>query len=147
MKHNAAFRKLRLRQLERSLAPFEPVRHAQRPRLGWVSAIREGRGVTLRELADDLGITPQGVLKLQKSEANESITLKRLSDIARALDCELVYALVPKTGKLTDVQSERSRSRAAERVRAAEHTMVLENQAAGNVEQRIVEEQETDSAK
>jgi predicted DNA-binding mobile mystery protein A len=95
----------------------------------------------LRELAATLAVTPQAVVQLQHSEERESISLKRLREAAAAMECELVYALVPKTGKLTDVIEERNRKKAAERVVAVEHTMALENQAAGNVAAQIKEEQ------
>jgi hypothetical protein len=88
-----------------------------------------------------LAVTPQAVQKLQMSEANETISLKRLREAAEAMGCELVYALLPKSGMLTDAVEEGELKRAAERVLAAEHTMVLEDQAAGNVQKRIEEEQ------
>lgn len=141
MKHDAQFRKLRLRQLERALSAYAGVRQSARPRAGWLSAIREARGIPLRQVAKTLGVTPQAVQKLQVSEANESISLKRLRKAAEAMECELVYALVPKSGVLTDAVEEGELNRAAERVLAAEHTMILEDQAAGDVQQRIEEEQ------
>jgi len=57
------------------------------------------------------------------------------------MGCDLVYALLPKSGKLTDAAEEQKHDQAAERVLAAEHTMVLEDQAAGEVQKRIEEEQ------
>jgi predicted DNA-binding mobile mystery protein A len=141
MKYDTQFRKLRLRQLNRALLAYRGARQSTRPRAGWLAAIREARGLTLRDLASILAVTPQAVLKLQHSEARESISLKRLREVAEAMECDLVYALVPKNGTLTDAVEERNRKNAAERVLAAEHTMVLEDQAAGNVEKRIEEEQ------
>jgi hypothetical protein len=52
-----------------------------------------------------------------------------------------VYALLPRSGHLTDAVEDRERHRAAERVLAAEHTMVLEDQGVGDVQKRIEEEQ------
>jgi predicted DNA-binding mobile mystery protein A len=141
MKHDAQFRKLRRRQIDRALIPFAGARQSSRPRSGWLSAIREARGIPLREVAATLAVTPQAVQNLQKSEANESITLKRLREAGEAMGCELVYALVPKSGALTDAVEEAEYKRAAERVLAAEHTMLLEDQAAGDVQKRIEEEQ------
>jgi predicted DNA-binding mobile mystery protein A len=141
MKHDAQFRRLRLRQIERALAAFAGARNGARPRTGWLAAIREARGISLREVAAALGVTAQAVQNLQKSEARESISLKRLREAAEAMGCELVYAIVPKSGSLTDAVAEAELKQAAERVLAAEHTMVLEDQAAGDVQKRIEEEQ------
>ena len=142
MKHDAAFRKLRLAQLERALAPYAEARKRERPRLGWLSTIREAQGIPLREIAATLAVTPQAIQKLQVSEANETISLKRLRETAEAMGCELVYALVPRSGRLRDVPGERENQRAAERVLAVEHSMMLEDQAVGDVQKRIREEQE-----
>ncbi|HWQ93486.1 MAG TPA: transcriptional regulator [Clostridia bacterium] len=141
MKHDALFRKLRLRQLDRALSAYAQLRKTARPRSGWLCAIREARGIPLRQIGATLSVTPQAVQSLQISEANESISLKRLREAAEAMDCELVYALLPRSGKLTDAAAEREQERASERVLAAEHTMVLEDQAAGDVQKRIEEEQ------
>jgi predicted DNA-binding mobile mystery protein A len=140
MKHDASFRKLRLRQLHRALSGFAQARQSVRPRSGWLSAIREAQGIPLRQIAKTLAVTPQAVQQLQVSEANEAISLKRLRQAADAMGCDLVYALVPRTG-LTDAAEDRERKKAAERVLAAEHTMVLEDQGAGDVQRRIEEEQ------
>jgi predicted DNA-binding mobile mystery protein A len=142
MTDNAQFRKLRLRQLDRALSAFASVRHSARPRAGWLSAIREAQGITLRQVADTLAVTPQAVQRLQLSEANEAISLKSLRQAAEAMGCDLVYALVPRSGNLTDAKADRKRRNAAERVLAAEHTMLLEDQAAGDVQKRIAEEQD-----
>src|ERR1039458_777513 len=100
MKHDAQFRKLRLRQLERALSPYAEARRSPRPRSGWLSAMREARGIRLRQIATPLAVTPQAVQKLQISEGNESISLRRLRETAEAMGCELVYALLPRSGKL-----------------------------------------------
>jgi predicted DNA-binding mobile mystery protein A len=141
MKHDAQFRKLRLRQLDRALSVFAEARQSVRPRSGWLSAIREAQGIPLRQIAKTLAVTPQAVQKLQISEANEAISLKRLRQAAEAMGCDLVYALLPRSGRLTDAVEDQERQRAAERVLAAEHTMVLEDQGAGDVQKRIEEEQ------
>ena len=141
MKHNAQFRKLRLRQLDRALSVFAQARQSARPPSGWLSAIREAQGIPLRQIAKILAVTPQAVQRLQISEANEAISLKRLRQAAEAMGCDLVYALLPRSGHLTDAVEDRERRRAAERVLAAEHTMVLEDQGAGDVQKRIEEEQ------
>src|SRR5882724_3684631 len=141
MKHDAQFRKLRLRQLDRALSAYAKARQSVRPRSGWLCAIREARGIPLRQIATTLAVTPQAVQKLQISEANEAISLKRLRQAAEAMGCELVYALLPRSGTLTDAVEAPRRQRAAERILATEHTMVLEDQGAGDVQKLIAEEQ------
>jgi predicted DNA-binding mobile mystery protein A len=134
------FKKLRLRQLERAVAPFLAARHSARPQKGWIRAIREATGVPLRQLAQRLHRSMPLVNYLENSEAEYRITLGSLRDAADALGCELVYALVPKNGSIQELAEEGARSKAAENVRAVEHSMALEDQAVGGVQEKIEEE-------
>jgi predicted DNA-binding mobile mystery protein A len=140
---NRAFRTLRLAQLERALHPFLAAKETPRPQRGWIRAIREASGVTVREMAKRLRRAPSVAAHLEGSEAEYRITLGRLRDAADALGCQLVYALVPKNGTVGSIQElseERARTRAAENVRAVEHSMALEDQAVGGVPEKIEEE-------
>lgn len=140
MKHDAEFRKLRLRQLNRAFTAYAKTRRIPRPKGGWLAAIREACGMPLSKVGARLSVTPQAIQKLQQSESLESITLKRLREVADALGCELVYAIVPKNGRLTDSIEEQNRKNATQRVIAVEHSMQMEDQSAGNVKDRIKEE-------
>ena len=136
------FRILRAKQLARALQPFIQAKGTLRPQKGWIRAIREVAGVSVRELAKRLSRSASSGLvpHLEKSEAEYRITLGSLRDAADALGCQLVYALVPKTGNVQDLLEQRARTKAEENVRAVEHSMVLENQAVGGVEEKVAEQ-------
>ena len=134
------FRRLRLEQLERTLSPFFEVKDSPRPQRGWLRAIREATGVTVREMAKRLRKSPSIVIYLEKSEAEYRISLGNLRAAADALGCQLVYALVPKNGSIQELSEQRARAKASENVRAVEHTMVLEDQAVGGLHEKIEEE-------
>ncbi|MGB7848498.1 MAG: mobile mystery protein A [Candidatus Acidiferrum sp.] len=134
------FRTLRTKQLERALEAFTQAKNSPRPQKGWLRAIREATGISLRELATRLKKTPPLAAKLEKSEAEYRITLGSLRDAADALGCQLVYALVPKSGSIHDLAELGARMKAAENVRAVEHSMALEDQAVGGIEDKIEEE-------
>jgi predicted DNA-binding mobile mystery protein A len=136
----AEFRKLRARQLERTLQPFVAAKGSLRPQKGWLRAIREATGIKVRELARRLRKAPSLVVQLEKSEAEYRITLGSLREAADALGCQLVYALVPKNGSIQELSEERARAQAIENVRAVEHSMALEDQAVGGVANKIEEE-------
>ena len=59
--------------------------------------IREALGMTYSQFAQRLGITRQGVKKLEDDEVFGGASLDRLRRAAAALDCRLVYALVPNS--------------------------------------------------
>src|SRR5438552_3602560 len=133
-------RNLRISQLQRSLAPFLATKDIPRPQKGWIRAIREVTGITVRELANRLHKAPSVAAHLESSEAEYRITLTSLRKAADALGCELVYALVPKSGSIHDLAEEGARIKATENVRAVEHSMALEDQAVGGIEDKIEEE-------
>jgi predicted DNA-binding mobile mystery protein A len=135
------FKSLRLRQLERAIEPFLAAKNSPRPQKGWIHAIREATGIPLRQLSLRLHKSKPLVNYLEKSEADYRITLGNLRDAADALGCQLVYALVPKSGSIQELAEDRARTKATENVRAVEHSMALEDQAVGGVPEKI--EQET----
>ena len=134
------FRELRLNQIERSLEPFAGLPSVRRPQRGWLRAVREALGVTIREVSGKMRKTPQTVASFEKSEAADRITLQTLRRYAEAVDCELVYAIVPKNGSLKQLAETRIRAKAEKDVRAVEHTMALEGQATTGIEDKIERE-------
>jgi len=79
------------------------------------------------QLAKRLRIKQPSVIALEKSEAKGTIELATLRRVAEALDCTLVYALVPKKA-LESVVRGRASSLVRRRLEAVEHSMLLENQ-------------------
>jgi predicted DNA-binding mobile mystery protein A len=134
------FRALRLKQLERSLRPFIDAKDSQRPQKGWIRAIRQATGVTMRDLSKRLRQAPSRTSALEKFEAEYRITLGSLREAADALGCQLVYALVPKSGSIQELAERQARVKVAENVRAVEHSMALEDQAVGGVDEKIEEQ-------
>jgi predicted DNA-binding mobile mystery protein A len=129
-----------LSQLARTLSAFEAAKQEARPQRGWLRAIREGLGLTLETVGKKLGQSRRRIQEFEDAEAKDRITLHSLRRVAAAMDCELVYAIVPKTGTISELAERRARKQAAEDVLDVEHTMALENQAVGNVDELIEKE-------
>jgi predicted DNA-binding mobile mystery protein A len=134
------FKKLRLEQLDRTLAAFKDAKNESRPQRGWLRAIREALGLSLEEVGARLKKPRQRILEFENAEAEDRITLQSLRRVAAALDCNLVYALVPRTGSIVELAERRTRQDAARDVLDVEHTMALEDQATGNVSKLIDDE-------
>jgi predicted DNA-binding mobile mystery protein A len=115
------------RQLDKRLSILRSSSFARPPR-GWVKAIREALGMTTRQLAQRIGVVQSRAVDIEKAEITGSITLESLERAARALDCELVYALVPRK-PLETVIEERATNLAKSRVKAVRHSMALEDQS------------------
>lgn len=131
------FKDLRLQQLDRSLSPYQAARSVPRPSKGWLHVVRQALGVSSGELARRLGTSRQLPLQLEKSEAEDRTTLKSLRAAANALDCDLVYALVPRAGSLHELIENRARAQAKKNVLGVEHSMALEDQAVGRIDEAI----------
>jgi predicted DNA-binding mobile mystery protein A len=131
------FKNLRLKQLDRALKPYRVARRVPRPSKGWIRTIRQALGVSSGELARRLGTSRQLPLQMEKGEAEDRITLKSLRTAAKALDCDLVYALVPRAGSMQELIENRARAEAKNRVLGVEHSMALENQAVGRIDEAV----------
>lgn len=123
------------KNLDKRLYPLMKADAFARPPRGWIRAIREALGMTTAQLAARLGIAQPSAVGLEKGEADKGITLQTLERAARALDCTLVYALVPRQPLETLVQ-ERARELARGRLRAISHSMELEDQRVGDEDER-----------
>jgi predicted DNA-binding mobile mystery protein A len=130
------FRQLRSKQLDRALAPLRSA-NVPRPPKGWIRAIREALGLSSAELAKRMKANRSLIVQQEKAEADDRITLKSLRAFANALDCDLVYAFVPRAGDLEQLVEARARAAAKTNVLGVEHSMALENQASGNLEEAI----------
>ena len=72
-------------------------------------------------------MTAQGIVSLERSEASGKIQLNTLRRAAEAMDCIVVYALVPKTS-LTEMVDRRARELALRALQRVSHSMALEDQ-------------------
>ena len=126
MKSN--FSELKLRQLDVALASWRSADLPPRPTSGWIKAIREGLGMAATHLATRLGVTTSTVTRLERSEADNTISLATLRRAAEALGCELHYALVPKQN-LADTLENRALALARQQMASVSHTLALEAQA------------------
>ena len=97
------------------------------PVSGWVRAIREALGMTADQLAKRLKRRQPSLVAVEKSEVKGTAQLATLRKVAAAMDCTLVYALVPNR-PLETIVRERARKVARKRLSAVEHTMLLEQQ-------------------
>ena len=94
---------------------------------GWIKAIREALGMSSAQLARRLKIKQPSVVDIEQSELKGTIRLATLRRVAEALNCTLVYALVPNE-PLEKIVREQARRVMRRRLQLIEHSMLLENQ-------------------
>jgi len=99
-----------------------------RPQKGWIKAIREALGMSSTQLARRVGVDQSVLYRIESSEFAGKVKLETLERVAAALDCRLVYALIPNE-PLEEMVRKRALEIASRHLGAVEHTMRLENQA------------------
>lgn len=117
-------RHLQRKQLSEKLMK---IRIEPRPNKGWIKAIRRALEMTSAQLAQRLDVDQSRVIKLEQAEASDAITLKSLRKVASALDCELVYVLVPKNSLEVEFKHQIDLV-AKRRISSLQHNMELEKQ-------------------
>ena len=115
------------RHLDERFRRVRPLVGEPRPPHGWVRAIRDALGMSSPELARRMGVTQSSVAKIERSEANASVKLESLQRVADALDCDLVYFLVPRE-ELGDMVQKRARAKAVQVLGPVAHHSRLEEQ-------------------
>lgn len=115
------------RQLDKRLSSMQNMELFVRPPRGWLKAIREALGMTTAQLGRRLGVVQSRVVAIEQAEAKGTITLNSLEKAAQALDCCLVYALMPRQ-PLEDIVEQRASLLAKSRLKSTGHTMTLEAQ-------------------
>lgn len=116
------------KHLQRAISGLLGDGFPQKPPRGWIRAIRDALGMTTRQLAARLRVSQPTLVALEKGEVLETISLKTLRRAAAALDCSLVYALVPNQ-PLEDMVRARAQALAEAQRAHTDQTMRLENQS------------------
>jgi predicted DNA-binding mobile mystery protein A len=109
----------------------------QTPRGGWVRAIRDALGMSAAELGRRMDVTGPAVSALERSEREGTARLDTLRRAAAAMDCTLVYVLLPNSG-LEETVRMRAGKLAREQLAHVANTMALEDQAV-TIDDRLVQ--------
>ena len=133
------YREMLQQSLNERAKAFEAARHAQPPPRGWLHAIRSALGIPLRFAATRLHVSSVAVLALEKREATGAITLASMAKAADAIGCDFVYAVLPRARSFDELLKQRAHEKAADLVESVGHSMSLEQQATGKLNQRIAD--------
>ncbi len=89
-------------ELERRVRWYRRARLQARPPEGWLRAMRLAVGIPAEQIADKMRLSTKMVFQVERAEQKRRIRLDRLEEMARALECDLVYGLVPWQRSLED---------------------------------------------
>lgn len=127
--------RLLVEQADKKLAVFRQLNSVTVPPKGWINTVRVALKMSMRQLGNRLGISPQSVKEIEEREANGSLTLKGLREAGAALQMKLIYGFIPKSQSLEQMIEMRAMEIAKEIVQRTSTTMQLEDQA--NTKERL----------
>ena len=135
MRTNKKQQQTQRRIVEQKIARFGKLNEPAPP-AGWVKAIRGALGLSIRQLADLVGVGHGSINQIEKREPKRRVTLASLDQVARAMDCKLVYAIVPQEvgATLEDIINQRAQEAAAKIIKNVAHSMRLEAQGTSEKE-------------
>lgn len=91
-----SFDDLKVRQLDKALEGLAALRGRRTPESGWIRTIREALGMSLRQLAERTKLTKNAIASAEANEARGTAQLNTLRTLADAMECDVVYAIVPR---------------------------------------------------
>lgn len=104
---------------------------ATRPAGGWLRAVRQALGLAQADVAKKTGVTKQAYAQFEQGETKATLSLGNLQRAAEAMECDLVYYLVPRARSFSELATRLDPAFA--HLQASEHSMALEGQAVGDL--------------
>jgi len=126
---------LATKQIETRLKKLRAILNETKVSPGWIYYIRHALQLTLENLAKRTNLTKASIQQMEKREAQGRITLATLKKLADSMDCEFVYAMVPRK-EIKKILYEKAYMKAKQIIKNADVHMTLEDQ-------RVREEMET----
>lgn len=121
------FKKLMREQLQANLSDFTKLAHKSIPKKGWVRTIRESLSMSSDVLAQRMGCKRSNITAIEQREIKKTISLETLENVAKALNCTLVYSLIPNE-PLNKILENQARLVAQNKIKRINHFMKLEQQ-------------------
>lgn len=100
------------------------------PKEGWIKTMRNALGMSVINIAKNMGVTRASIYQSERLENSGGITLRQMEQIAGAMKCKFVYAIVPHNqfSSVQDMINDQAKKKAIEVVKKASVHMALEAQ-------------------
>lgn len=120
---------LAIMQLDKQLVKWKRAKTWFQPKNGWIKVIRKTLGLTTNQLASRLKVDRSRIIRIESDEARAALTMKTLAAVADALNCDFVYAFIPKKNSLKQIVEQQAYKVASQQLTNISHNMSLEKQA------------------
>ena len=115
------------RRLDQRLSRHGNLSELAPPAQGWIRTLRDALGMTSGDLARRMGVHQSRVPAIERGEREQTIKINTLARAADAMNCDLVYVLVPRAS-LDEMVAGQSRRRAIKHLRNVAAHSRLEDQ-------------------
>ena len=119
--------RLAISQVNRRLTSIRKAFKEARVHPGWIHYMRLSLGMTLKKLAERTGVSISTVAQAERGEAAGKVTIATLKEMAKAMECEFVYAFVSKVG-IDEILRKEAIKKAKKILSTADTHMILEDQ-------------------
>ena len=125
------------KQMDELIQSFVSGKQSARTSAGWIQSARLALGMSLRQLAERVGVSVSALTNFEKREQADSVSLATLKKAANAMDMELVYYFKPKDGSIKNAVEKQARKKAQEILNQSNQTMKLEDQETNSSSQEL----------
>jgi predicted DNA-binding mobile mystery protein A len=125
------------KQMDEFIQSFVMGKHNAKLSAGWIKSARLAFGMSLRQLAERVGVSASALTNFEKREQSDTISLATLKKAANAMEMELVYYFKPKAGSIKDAVEKQARKKAQEILNQSNQTMKLEAQETNSASQEL----------
>jgi predicted DNA-binding mobile mystery protein A len=123
------------KQIDELIQSFVSGKQNAQTSAGWIQSARLALGMSLRQLAERIGVSVSALTNFEKREQADSVSLATLKKAANAMDMELVYYFKPKDGSIKNTVEKQARKKAQEILNQSNQTMKLEDQETNSLSQ------------
>jgi predicted DNA-binding mobile mystery protein A len=124
---------LTLRQADTKFEKIRPISIHLKGVKSWIKYIRSAMGMSADQLAKKTNMATSSLYQLERGEEENKVNLQSLKKVAEALNCEVIYALVPRE-PLNEMIKRQAYTKAKNIVAESTLNMELEDQAVNQVE-------------
>jgi len=121
--------------LDDEMRPFRQAAGKKDPTPKLLRNVRMALGIPAAEIAAKLDCCPALVYRLERSEAQASISLKSMDRMARAMGCVVVYGIVPMAGKTRENLAQYRMWKKSLKLKSQTFRRAIEKRAASRVAQ------------
>jgi DNA-binding XRE family transcriptional regulator len=101
-------RKLARRKLDVEMKGFRLADKEKNQTVGVLRALRKALNIHTQEIGEKINRSKSTIFAMETRELKGTLTLREMDDYAEAMDCKVVYSVVPKGGRtLEELYEER----------------------------------------